>query len=633
MSTLTSESLTDRSNAEPKVSMVEAAVTKQLEQKQEWMQGPALRAVRENNRCKPDESNPGNIWYKEGPPPFQKPSAFGYIDWARIEYMLNEPLTPNNVAQRVIMAVGPSNLSSDDRFYILKRERKAPCCPDWKVAMFVFVESYYQNENVEENVGFLYREFHRAPQAWKAFVDEINKSDSPKLAKAKRFLNEDEEHTENTETQTMWQTSEDLGMRRQMILRIINMLKAKKPKDADETWTKKLPDMARRLEELLYKRAPSKAAYEYTNSLKARLKIIAGEIAKKAKGRKSNVVQIQALVRGFLLRQKRQRQREAEEEIDALYEGVDNFTPSSRPLNAALEVKDEKKARALLDSGENPREMDNSQYNALHIAAREGCGLDLFSKILSKFKSKVNAGVYWHKGFTPLMFAVVNNHLDMVTALMQHPWIDLNVQNDDLKRTALHLAVYINHPVIVAQLLSGDIDTSLKDNTNATPLTIAIRCNYDECARILRRVDRESSESSSSVSIPMMMFEYIKTAVNPFRTSVNPFRTSGNKKFMYWEVQDGKSMVGPVPTTVEDVEKRAADDDAALFLAFTAFAKLTKLYSDDSAVVINAKECLDKQDYIGALDVIHNTLTVDAAIKEKNEDDTKPTSDAATPTH
>ena len=416
-----------------------------------------------------------------------------------------------------------------------------------------------------------------------------------------------------------------------MIHRIVEMLKAKKP-NADETWTKKLPDMARRLEELLYKRAPSKAAYEYTNSLKARLKIIAGEIAKKAKGRKSNVVQIQALVRGFLLRQKRQRQREAEEELDALYEGVDNFTPSSRPLNAALEVKDEKKARALLDSGENPREMDNTLYNALHIASREGCGLDLFSKILSKFKSKVNAGVYWHKGFTPLMFAVVNNHLDMVTALMQHPWIDLNVQNG-LKRTALHLAVYRNHPVIVAQLLSGDIDTSLKDNTNATPLTVAIRWNYDECARILRRVDRESSESSSSVSIPMMMFEYIKTAVNPFRTSVNPFRTSGNKKFMYWEVQDGKSMVGPVPTTVEDVEKRAADDDAALFLAFTAFAKLTKLYSDDSAVVINAKECLDKKDYIGALDVIHNTLTVDAAIKEKNEDDTKPTSDAATPTH
>ena len=414
------------------------------------------------------------------------------------------------------------------------------------------------------------------------------------------------------------------------------MLKAKKPKDADETWTKKLPDMARRLEELLYKRAPSKAAYEYTNSLKARLKIIAGEIAKKAKGRKSNVVQIQALVRGFLLRQKRQRQREAEEELDALYEGVDNFTPSSRPLNAALEVKDEKKARALLDSGDNnPHKRDDDMYNALHIAAREGCGVDLFSKILSKFKSKVNAGVYWHKGFTPLMFAVVNNHLDMVTALMQHPWIDLNVQNRD-KETALHRAVYRNHPTIVAQLLSGniDIDTSLKDKTNATPLMVAIKWNYDECARILRehgaqegRVD--SSESSSSESIPMMMFEYIKTAVS----QENPFRKSGNKKFMYCEPSAGKSMVGPVPTTVEDVEKRAADDDAALFLAFTAFAKLKKLYSDDSAVVIKAKECLDKKDYIGALDVIHNTLTVDAAIKEKNEDDTKPTSDAATPTH
>ena len=64
------------------------------------------------------------------------------------------------------------------------------------------------------------------------------------------------------------------------------MLKAKKP-DADETRTKKLPDMARRFEESLYKRAPSKAAYTDINTLNARVKIIAGESVKKSEAKKA----------------------------------------------------------------------------------------------------------------------------------------------------------------------------------------------------------------------------------------------------------------------------------------------------------------------------------------------------------
>jgi len=178
-----------------------------------------------------------------------------------------------------------------------------------------------------------------------------------------------------------------------------------------------------------------------------------------------------------------------ETDEDEFYDGI-YLTASSIPLNAILEWKDEVAAETLLDGGDNPNKVDNKGYNALHMAALKGCRLPLFNRILERIKN-VNAGARCGggciaNGYTALMFAVTNNHLDMVTALMQHPKIDLNVQNHD-NETALHVAVYLNHPAIVAQLLSDSrIDTSLKDITTETPLKKAIRWKRAECVKILR---------------------------------------------------------------------------------------------------------------------------------------------------
>ena len=84
------------------------------------------------------------------------------------------------------------------------------------------------------------------------------------------------------------------------------------------------------------------------------------------------------------------------------------------------------------------------------------------------------------------MSAASNNRLDLVIALMNHPGIDVNVQ-DRYNFTALHAAVHYNHPAIVAQLLRGDrIDCSLKDYDNRTPLKLAIVWKRDECVKLLR---------------------------------------------------------------------------------------------------------------------------------------------------
>ena len=86
------------------------------------------------------------------------------------------------------------------------------------------------------------------------------------------------------------------------------------------------------------------------------------------------------------------------------------------------------------------------------------------------------------------MNAAASNHLDMVVSLMNHPGIDLNVQDRSYNYTALHWAVANNRPAIVAQLVSDDrVDTSLKTKySNYTALKDAIRWGYHECVKILR---------------------------------------------------------------------------------------------------------------------------------------------------
>ena len=159
------------------------------------------------------------------------------------------------------------------------------------------------------------------------------------------------------------------------------------------------------------------------------------------------------------------------------------------PLNAALEAKDEDAAEALLNGGDDPNKVDREGKNALHRVALKGCRLPLFNRILERIKNvnavTTNIGCRTN-GYTALMFAAAYNDLDMVTALMQHPKIDLNVQNRD-KETALHVAVYHDRRAIVAQLLSDDrVDTSLKEITTETPLSLAIAWKRAECVKMLR---------------------------------------------------------------------------------------------------------------------------------------------------
>ena len=170
----------------------------------------------------------------------------------------------------------------------------------------------------------------------------------------------------------------------------------------------------------------------------------------------------------------------------AVQRAIQKYGGKKAPLCAALKAKDEESAEALLYGDADPNEVDGNGWNALHRAAREGCRLPLFHRILGMIHN-VNAVTTSFPGTTALMIAARSNHLDMVVSLMNHQGIDLNVQDRFNNYTALHYAVLNNSPAIVAQLVSDDrVDTSLKATFNCTPLKQAILDGHAECEKILR---------------------------------------------------------------------------------------------------------------------------------------------------
>ncbi|OQR88642.1 histone acetyltransferase [Thraustotheca clavata] len=73
---------------------------------------------------------------------------------------------------------------------------------------------------------------------------------------------------------TTWQSPNDNPIRREVITRIVHFLQSQKP-NAPPDWMRRLPQMAKKLEESLYRNASSKQEYMDTSTLKQRLQVVA----------------------------------------------------------------------------------------------------------------------------------------------------------------------------------------------------------------------------------------------------------------------------------------------------------------------------------------------------------------------
>lgn len=102
-----------------------------------------------------------------------------------------------------------------------------------------------------------------------------------------------------------WQSDKDYEQRRKMIAKIVHLLQQRKP-NAPQEWLKKLPQMAKRLEESLYRSAKSFNEYNDANTLKQRLQQLAVNIGMKTK----KLQQQQALLQQQKLQQHQAQQQQ-----------------------------------------------------------------------------------------------------------------------------------------------------------------------------------------------------------------------------------------------------------------------------------------------------------------------------------
>lgn len=86
---------------------------------------------------------------------------------------------------------------------------------------------------------------------------------------------------------SVWQSEADIPLRRRMIAKIVTLLQNRKP-NAPKEWIVKLPDMARRLEDSMYRTASCEAEYANFDTLQKRLLDIAMAMGSKQKAPKSS---------------------------------------------------------------------------------------------------------------------------------------------------------------------------------------------------------------------------------------------------------------------------------------------------------------------------------------------------------
>lgn len=104
-----------------------------------------------------------------------------------------------------------------------------------------------------------------------------------------------------------------------------------------------------------------------------------------------------------------------------------------------------------------------------------------------KSTSQININEFdeGEENFTPLMLACLSQLYDVVTVLLDHPSIEVNLQNKN-KITALMLAAGSGNDAIVKKLLEHkSINTSLEDNEGHTALWWGENSKNDQVVKLI----------------------------------------------------------------------------------------------------------------------------------------------------
>ncbi|KAJ4265329.1 hypothetical protein NW762_004614 [Fusarium torreyae] len=159
-------------------------------------------------------------------------------------------------------------------------------------------------------------------------------------------------------------------------------------------------------------------------------------------------------------------------------------------LHHAIEASNEPAMRYLLSFSRTQERMFDETESPLVKACV--CGfLIAVQEILKIYPSMINQGDRSYNQ-PPISWACENGHHDIVEILIKNKSIDVNrPATGDMERTPLHFAVQAQDDECLAILLQCEnLDISVRDSLNRTPLDIAIRrSRFEKIDKILGLID------------------------------------------------------------------------------------------------------------------------------------------------
>lgn len=162
-------------------------------------------------------------------------------------------------------------------------------------------------------------------------------------------------------------------------------------------------------------------------------------------------------------------------------------------LGDLVKRDDKDKLLAILhDKDRKPCQKDIN--NALLTAAELGRN----SMLLELLDAGANINVVDSSGCPPVLLAALNNHVETVRTLLEHPKCSSTLRVDLRKRTALHHAVATNNMELLELLLEKGADVNAISECNETPLLVAISYNHQD---MIKRLLREPSVKLSMENI------------------------------------------------------------------------------------------------------------------------------------
>ena len=150
------------------------------------------------------------------------------------------------------------------------------------------------------------------------------------------------------------------------------------------------------------------------------------------------------------------------------------------PLILTARLRHYSAMKALINAGCDLNKINNEGYTALHYACHKAGGHQIL------LDAGADPNICDKNNISPLIIAASEGFDAVVKALLAAK-CDVNIANDSIKKTALHILAFKGHAEIVDHLIYGGADINLRDALHHTPLWYAIKNKKLDTVRLLLR--------------------------------------------------------------------------------------------------------------------------------------------------